>query len=197
MHAAPVHPARPRRRTAHPLVVASLALAAVTGGCSGSAAPAELGTESGQLVLVAHSVHRGMLAVRSRDPEATGQSVVDAFVEETLIEDVRASTGDDGRVELVVAIAMRALDDAGGYGEGMVGACMRTTATTGSADGAVGERGHVTTEEVDCPDGLVPVREGVEARIVTGLPEGSDDVPLPVEDVDMTCYSGSGDCPGG
>lgn len=177
-------------------MVAVLALVAAGSGCSGPAVPAEVGPESNQLVAVAHSVHHGMLAIRSRDPETTGRSVVDAFVEETMIEDVRATHG-DGQVELVVAIAMEALDESGGYGDGMVGACMRTTATTGSADGDAGQRGYVTTEEVDCPEGLVPTRMGIEARIVTGLPEASEDVPLPIEEPDMTCYSGSGDCPGG
>ena len=172
-------------------------LAAAVGGCGGPAAPAQIGPEADQLVAVAHSVHRGMVTVRSRDPEATASAVVDAFVEETMIEDVRATTGDDGSVELVVAIAMRTTDASGAYGDEIVGACMRTVATPGSALGVVGERGHVTTEEVECPDGLVPARDGTTARIVTGLPAASEDVPMPVEEPDMTCYSGSDDCPGG
>ena len=174
--------------------VALLAAATLLSGCgAGDPGGRDVPVE---VLAVARSAHQGMLPVRSRDPEATGQPVVDAFVEETLIDDVRATFEDDGTVEVVAAFAMEEVDEDGTYGDEMLGMCVRVVATTGAADGEVGERGRVSTDEVTCPDGLTPTRYGQEAQIVTGLPSSADDVPLPVKEPGA-CYGTTGDCPGG
>lgn len=187
------------RQLSSTLVVRALVLAAaaaLVAGCGG-ADPAS-GSEGGnQVVAVALSAHRGMLTVRSRDPEATGEDVVAAFVEETLIEQVEAAYGSDGSIELVAAFGMEEVDADGTYGDEVLGACVRITATAGRADGALGERGRVTTEQVTCPDTLTPERSGRPAdRIVSDLPAMADDVPLPREEPGA-CFGTTGDCPGG
>ncbi|WP_136518998.1 MULTISPECIES: hypothetical protein [Cellulomonas] len=184
-------------RTA-PGATAIALLAGALAGCAGD--PGSVDDQGGSQVetVVAHA-HRAMVAVRSRDPEGTGQAVVDAFTEETMVEPDATRHDADGTVHLTAAIAMEEVNADGTYGDEMLGACVTITATPGDAEGDVGQRGTVSTRQVECGDGLVPVRNDLHAdRLVQGLAPHEDEVPLPIPPVEhVPCYSGSGDCPGG
>lgn len=108
---------------------------------------------------------------------------------------VVAARGTPLGVEVVTTLATRA--EAGGglsYEQATLGACLRTRATPGSAAGA-DERGTVETEAVPCPDGVVPVADGVSVEATTtDLRTRQSDVPRPDP---RGCLSGSDECVGG
>lgn len=150
-----------------------------------------------QLLAVVHGVQRSMLTVRSRDPQGSVATVVQDLRAEIGVEPHDVWADDDGTIHLVAPIAMEEVDADGSYGDEVLGACLEVTATAGDADGDVGARGTVTTQQVGCPDDVVPVRGEREAdRLVEGIPTLTDDVPMPIEEPGV-CFGTSGDCPGG
>lgn len=146
----------------------------------------------------AERAHQRALAERAEDPASRDQAAADRLGE-TIAGDptaVVAATPTADGVEVVTTVGARA--QAGGglsYETATLGACLRTTATPGTAAGDPGERGTVTTEAVSCPDRTVPIADSAPVdAITTDLPRLRSDVPRPEP---RGCLSGSGDCAGG
>jgi hypothetical protein len=138
------------------------------------------------------AVHEGFLDVRARDPQPTGQAMLEQLdpYGEALEAEVE---GDD--VLLVQDIGASVSETEGWFmpetTTASLGACVEVTVRAG--DGR-DDRGSVRTEPVPCPDGTeIRADDGYPAqRLTTDLEGHEDDVgPKPYDR--PVCYSG-GDC---
>ncbi|MGY2067788.1 hypothetical protein [Blastococcus sp. SYSU DS0619] len=129
--------------------------------------------------------HEGHLHRRALDPTSTGAAALQAL--DPYGYALRSSA--EGDVITLVRTIATEIEEGGGwsYTQYSVGACIeiRIEAGTGGSD-----RGHVQTEPVECPPGVVVEFEGGPVdEVITDLDGRSDDVEEPPYDPPV-CISG-------
>lgn len=157
------------------------------------------GRSAQELARGVHQAHQRALAERAADPAGRGQAAADRLASAVSGGNaalVLSAQETSGGVEVVTTIGARAETGGGlAYEQAIVGACLRTRATPGSAAGDAGERGTVNTQGVPCPDGIVPAVDGSPVdSVITDLRARRSAVPGPGP---QGCLSGSGECTGG
>ena len=162
---------------------------------------AETATDRAATLLAqgADQAHQRALEERTADPASRDQAAADRLgyaITGGNPTMVVAANGTPLGIDVVTTVGARA--QAGGglsYEQVTLGACLRTTATPGSAAIGARGRGTVETEAVACPDGTMPIADGapVEAT-TTDLRTRRSDVPRRGP---RGCLRGSHDCPVG
>ena len=173
-------------------VLAAAALAYALSGCVASDASAAAAAEA-DLEQAVLNAHERVLVHRSESPYLRGEEAAAALQYWLGLDDIPVTVLEDGRVSFVLPLATREIQGGGWtYSDVSVGLCAVTEVEPG--DGGE-DRGAVTTEVVDCPEGMVPQIDGHTAEIVELDMEIRDDVPPPSNEL-RGCFGGD-DCPGG
>jgi hypothetical protein len=179
------------------LLVAGVVLVGACGSGGPGDDPRELAVA--QLDDVLERAHERALQERAADPTAGGAMAAERLgraVTGGNAANVVSTTATDEGLEVITTIGVRTQVGGGlSYVQVSLGACLRTRATPGAPSGEGGLRGTVSTEAVACPDGVLPLAEGVPVD-ATSTQLDRLRTPVPA-DIGRPCPSGARYCSGG